>query len=364
MKARFIRLMNLLCELGSLMHPKPNMPGSTKLPTTLNAYFFILSERWRSADLRARLRARLPIRTETPSGASRARISHRPICGFALVVVLAVVTADIVVASTSLANLGKPANILPANAYFPLGGFQKAVSALRPNSPHTVLWIGTADGADASSATERWAVVKALDQFGTFYGLKAAPQRCTSVGGTPICDIATFDWIHARFASRFISFVHRDMLNYQGRDLNRLTPQENALFKHYVEIKACGPVPLGKTEHEKVVATATYHCPESMHRFPLILIGHYAETVSADLSSTDLETFVAGPNGTQQPTGVSFEAIHDSLLHGKDPSGGSVVEAVNREANIIAALICRQDGAKPRSVCSRSVIRSIASHAH
>ncbi|HEX6510517.1 MAG TPA: hypothetical protein VF221_23045 [Chloroflexota bacterium] len=282
----------------------------------------------------------------------------------ALIVVLLVLTAGIVVASTSIANLGKPVNVAPENLYFPLGGFHKATGIARSSRPNAVLWIGTADSADSSSATERWAVVKALDQFGAFTGLKAAPQACSKPEGQTTCDVATFDWVHARYVSRYISFVHKDMLDYQGRDLNALTSQEHALFKHYVEITSCGHVPVGKSEHQRVVATATMHCPESTHRFPLILIGHYVETVSADLPPTDLETFVTYPNGTQQGTGMSFKIIHDSLLQGKDPPGGTVMEAVNREANLMTALMCRQDGAKPRSVCSRPFIQRIGSHAH
>lgn len=137
--------------------------------------------------------------------------------------------------------MGKPSNATGRDVHDPLGGFRR-VGPTRYAGPRAeFLWIGSEAGQDGWSADQRWPVIKALQQFGTFSGLRAAPQRCDLVLGQHSCRVPTFDWSHAVYRSRYVSFVHRELLDSNSRDYQRLLPWEHKLFVRYSEISTCRP---------------------------------------------------------------------------------------------------------------------------
>ncbi len=81
-------------------------------------------------------------------------------------------------AASTNPNLGPPTNTFSANPYFPLSGFQKTGPDLRSHGLPELLWIGTAWLGDPDSDWERWPVIKALEQFGTFSNLVPARPVC------------------------------------------------------------------------------------------------------------------------------------------------------------------------------------------
>lgn len=73
--------------------------------------------------------------------------------------------------------MGKPMNTVSTRAYFPLSGFHAGAPALRNDFRPEVLFIGTLDPHDEYSAIERWPVLKALEQFGSFSGDTTSSRR-------------------------------------------------------------------------------------------------------------------------------------------------------------------------------------------
>lgn len=110
--------------------------------------------------------------------------------------------------TATITDLGPPTNDVPN--YVPLGAFHRIRTTLRQGAMPEFLFIGTQ--IDAKSAVERWAAVKALDQFGTFSGIAPSltspclPKTHVSLGG---CGEPTFDWEHARYRSRYVALWTR-----------------------------------------------------------------------------------------------------------------------------------------------------------
>lgn len=119
-------------------------------------------------------------------------------------------------AESDSSDLGKPTNAVPQ--FVPLGGFMHKGPNLRRYGLPQVPFIGTQ--VDPLSAAERWAVVKALDQFGVLSGvtpnssLSRTDQHDQQYG--PTIDnqpIPTFNWAHAHYRSRYLVFEHRGLLD-------------------------------------------------------------------------------------------------------------------------------------------------------
>jgi hypothetical protein len=288
------------------------------------------------------------------------------------------------IAGSNILNLGKPVDIQSTNAYFPLSGFHPIPTKLYSHGKPELFFMG-AEGPIDKISVERWPVVKALEQFGTLSGVKPVERGCSTVhggfmNGQMQCSIPSFDFSHARYASKYLSFVSKDLIRpvkNNERKFQTLNSTETALYNKYVRFR-------GRPQCFKIVPPnhiVNFPCStyvayvdsainyDGLRTLPLITIGGYLQTVSQDLISTDLaRTIVLTPlPGTVSSYGVDqglpFDTVRQALATNRDPSGVSnLVEHVNAEANIMTALICHADGKRPASVCNRPVIKTILKH--
>jgi choline dehydrogenase-like flavoprotein len=203
-------------------------------------------------------------------------------------------------------DLGKPNSALAS----PLtSGFMKVGAPLFRNGKPEVLFIGAQYCPHC--AGQRWPVVKALSQFGTFSHLRST---ASSEGNIP-----TFDLTHATYTSRFIAFDHKDVEDSNHNPLQTLTSAEQTLFSRYD--------PTGS--------------------IPLVLAGGYA--VSGDAYNlADIQ-------------GLSFAQVQRALHQGNSTQ---IVADINAEVNALTTFLCRTDGMKPASVCDRRTIRTIVRTLH
>jgi hypothetical protein len=208
-------------------------------------------------------------------------------------------------ANAVAASLGAPTSDLASP---PTGAFTYVGAPLHQGSKPEILFIGAQYCPHC--AGQRWAVVKALNQFGTFSNLTSSAND----DGT----IPTFDLLNATYSSTYVAFIHKDVEDRNHQPLESLTSDEQALFSRY----------------------------DPSGGIPLMLVGGYA--LLGD--GYDL--------GVIQ--GKSFSTVQHALQRGNEAN--ALVPAINAEANSITALICHADGMRPHSACNRPVIRGIVSH--
>ena len=292
---------------------------------------------------------------------------------------LVVAIAAIIVAATSvtmagsrrdsITNLGPPTNARPQ--FPPTGGFHRVKTTLTSHGLPELLFIGTL--IEPRSAGERWAVVKAPNQFGTLSNVSPVVTRdCTYPNGLPatqaqcepavmhsyVTGVATYDWSHAVYHSRYLVFVHKDLIDQNLQMRQTLTPLERSLFTRYVAETGFS------NWHDTVWHTAIDEysglaSDPAHHRFPLVVISRYLQTDAEVAIYGDLSD-VAGR------LMLPFAAVQQSLQKGRaqGTASPSLITDYNAEANLLTAFICHADGLKPAQVCHRSVIRSILKHIH
>lgn len=267
---------------------------------------------------------------------------------------LCFISVGVVFAGNNLSNLGKPTNDVSPLSSFPLDGFRHDGHILRSSFRPELLFLGTLSLDDHGSQIERWPVVKALDQFGSFSGLKPWMPPCPRGRSGPApaiyCPFASFDWSHATYRSRYVTFVHRDLVDEKHRLYQRLTPNELRLFHRYEAH--------GKSYRDSVLRSITFGSPTTARVLPLVDVGGYHQTLSQILIGNDLSYLPPG-QGTTYNVPLSFGKIQTILQSGQDSGGSRTVENVNAEANIMTALICRTDGLQPHHVCRRPAIGQI-----
>ena len=292
---------------------------------------------------------------------------------------LAVAIAAVIVAATSVTmagskqgsvtDLGPPTNALPQ--FPPTGGFRRVKTTLTSHGVPELLFIGTL--LDERSSAERWPVVKALNQFGTLsnvspvvtrscaypYIVQPPKAQCnpTEMHGF-VTGVSTFDWSHAVYHSRYLVFVHKDLIDQNLKMRQPLTPLERSLFTRHVALSGFG------NWHDTVWHTAIdLNSPQASqqgsHRFPLVAISRYIQT------GADVAIYGDLYESSGQRV-LPFATVQQSLQQGRaqDHASPSLIPDYNAEANLLTAFICHADGLRPAQVCHRSVIRSILKHIH
>jgi hypothetical protein len=306
--------------------------------------------------------------------------------------VLAGAVAPRALGNSSIVYLGKPVNVVSPLQAFPLDGFRHVREHVGGKNKPELLFLGTLVAVgdphrllfDNASAMERWAVVKALDQFGSFSGVKQAHQMCGASTNTSltVCYVPTFDWSHASYRSRYVTFAHRDLLDIKGRRYQPMSQKEHSLYLRYARDNTGPWISMThdpqsiyyKDAPDYVHVTVTWGMLSqgelTDRRLPLVMIGSYLQTVSQFLSPASFEklavpTVPPGP-GTPVPTdmtAITFDQVRGELASGRRTSTDArLVVEVNAEANIMSALICHADGKKPKSVCRRPAVASIMKH--
>lgn len=200
------------------------------------------------------------------------------------------------------ASLGAPTSAVPSS---PLGNFTKVGPMVRQQGKLQLLFVGALYCPHC--AVERWAIIKALSQFGTFSHIKST----TNGSGVP-----TFDLTGAQYTSRYVAFDHKDIEDQSYKKLQTLSPDENATFQR---LDPSGGI-------------------------PLVSVGGYAMSGS--------------PIDPAELSGQSFDTIQHGLKGG---SSQAATTDINAEANVLTGLICHADGMKPGAACNRPTIQHIVS---
>ncbi len=295
------------------------------------------------------------------------RVFLGALCCFAMLILGTGGSATSGWAASDVTNLGAPTAAVPSTLSYGLG-VRHLRTAVRAGGKAELLFLGTL--VDNGSTAERWPVVKALNQFGALSGVSPVVSRdCLYqvVAMVPrlqcipteehgfITGLATFDWSHAVYHSRYLTFVHKDLIDQNLRMRAKLSPLERSLFLHYVAL------PGFNNYHDTVWHTAVEtHTVETLQnplrRFPLLAVGRYVETVSNLAIPGDL-------NSSTGRTVLPFAAVQQSLMKGRAEGGApaTLVPDYNAETNVIIAMICAADGLRPHTICARPVIRTILS---
>jgi thiol-disulfide isomerase/thioredoxin len=79
-------------------------------------------------------------------------------------------------------------------------------------------------------AAERWAVVRALQKFGQWNGLK---QTMSAARDEPFLNLPTYDFTEATYTSSQTEFVARELKNREFKPLQKLTKTEEKLVRKY-----------------------------------------------------------------------------------------------------------------------------------
>lgn len=250
-----------------------------------------------------------------------------------------------VYAARATINLGALTDA--TDQYHPLGYFRNAHAGLRTGVKPIVMFLGSQ--FDGGSTIERWAVVKALQQFGKFRGMAAmttlavcdphVTDHCVTIPGP-----ATPNITRASYASGYVVFDHKDLLDVRQKRLQSLSPTEHRIFMRFAYRKS----PKGHSAD----APNPYWTIMGP-RWPVVVVGDFVETSPLG-PVADLEDWQGRP--------YSFQQIQRALQQNDVQHFGSAVGPINAEANIISALICYQDREQPAAICGRPFIRSLLKH--
>jgi len=287
----------------------------------------------------------------------------------AAVAAIVIATTSVTMAGSrqdSVTDLGPPTNARPQ--FPPIGGFRRIKTTLTSHGLPELLFIGTL--IEQRSAGERWAVVKALNQFGTLSNVSPVVTRsCSYPNELPatqaqcepavmhsyVTGVATYDWSHAVYHSRYLVFVHKDLIDQNLQMRQTLTPLERSLFTRYVAFTGFS------NWHDTVWHTAVDDQSggnqSPRQQFPLVVISRYLQSNAQVAIFGDLSDVAGRQN-------LPFATIQQSLQKGRaqGTASPSLISDYNAEANVLTAFICHADGVKPAQVCHRPVIKSILKH--
>lgn len=270
-----------------------------------------------------------------------------------VVLTTAIIWTSPVRAAPSITYLGKPTDVLSMNPYFPLSGFHKVkFMPFRPKRP-TLLVLASYLGRN--SAIECWPLVKALGWFGVLTNVKSTYN--SGFGPDEPKSYPTFDLSRARYRSHYIRLQYKDLVDQRGKLMGKLA---NAALRVYTAYSRPIPKYSTRTDPYDLVGASVSMDARSL---PLLVFGKYVESASQILESSSFRVPVPPAQSTPGTLGMSpalaFEQVRTALIDGKDPPGSRLVEEVNAEANILAAIICHGDGNRPKTVCGRHAIRTI-----
>jgi thiol-disulfide isomerase/thioredoxin len=79
-------------------------------------------------------------------------------------------------------------------------------------------------------AAERWAIVRALQKYGQWSGLK---QTISAARDEPFLNLPTYDFTEATYTSSHIEFVSRELKNREFKPLQKLLKTEEKIYRKY-----------------------------------------------------------------------------------------------------------------------------------
>jgi hypothetical protein len=164
------------------------------------------------------------------------------------------------------------------------------------------------------SAAERWAVVRALQKYGQWSGLK---QTISAARDQPFLNLPTYDFTEAIYTSSHIEFVSRETKDREFKPLQKLLKTEEKLVRKYDPGKEI-PFLLIAGRFMQVGAGFT----------PKIFIGHTFRQTETELKKIESE----------------------------------IRKTIDAEANIIAALLCLSG--LPPELCKETGVAELVAQAN
>jgi hypothetical protein len=168
-------------------------------------------------------------------------------------------------------------------------------------------------------AAERWAMIIALDKFGTFAGIEES-QSAPSPEAFP--NTPTFTFRNATYASNYISFVSVEQLDRNHTRLQNVTADQTALIKTY---DTAGSIPFIDFANKYVLVGSQFS--------PAVLRAANAAT-GAPYDSSQIATQLNNASST-------------------------FAQSIDAAANRLISAICKIDGGSPTSVCSQSFAQTL-----
>jgi thiol-disulfide isomerase/thioredoxin len=162
-------------------------------------------------------------------------------------------------------------------------------------------------------AAERWAVVRALQKFGQWTGLR---QTISAAKDEPFLNLPTYDFTEATYSSQHIEFVARELKDRDFKPLQKLLKSEERIVR--------------KLNRRKEI--------------PFLLIGGRFMQIGAGFSP---KIFIGH---TFRQTETELKKIESEIRR-----------TIDDEANIISALLCVSG--VPSDVCKESALSELVSRA-
>jgi len=162
-------------------------------------------------------------------------------------------------------------------------------------------------------AAERWAIVRALQKFGQWNGLK---QTMSAARDEPFLNLPTYDFTEAIYTSSHVEFMARELKDREFKPLQRLLKPEEKLVDKYNREKEI-PFVLVGGRFMQIGAGFS----------PKILIGHTFRQTETELKKIESE----------------------------------IRKTIDAEGNIIAALLC--SAGLPPEVCKETGVAELVTQA-
>lgn len=163
-------------------------------------------------------------------------------------------------------------------------------------------------------AAERWAIVRALQKFGQWSGLK---QTMSAARDEPFLNLPTYDFTEATYTSSHIEFVSRELKNREFKPLQKLLKTEEKIVRKFNPKKEI-PFLLVSGRFMQIGAGFT----------PKIFIGHTFRQTETELKKIESE----------------------------------IRKTIDAEGNIIAALLCVSG--LPPEVCKEPAVAELVTQAN
>jgi hypothetical protein len=155
-------------------------------------------------------------------------------------------------------------------------------------------------------AAERWALVGALERFGTLTGY--VPQTHTSgVAGFRL--VPTYDLRNAAYTSQYLNYSGKEIFDKDNAPLDTLDADEQAIINRFD--------------------------PEA--KFPFLMInGQYVQTGDSGFSPGVIDA-------------LDFDTLHGQLVSGEQ---NDATNAITAEVDLITRYLCNSTGGEPVEACA------------
>lgn len=250
-----------------------------------------------------------PIQADTRRKTRRSSHSrNRWLIGLALVVVVSLFAWHLAVSHNAGSATPNGSTVAPGTAHH-LGGFQQvADQSVLVHGQLPVLFVSAQ--YCVFCAAERWALVDALERFGTLSQI--SPSQSAIVDGVN-APVPTYDFTRAQFASSLVDFQHVDVADQNGNPLQQLTAAQQAMLGQY----------------------------DPRGGIPFLDIGNAYVQISSGYAPSLLQ-------------GLSFVQVKQDLT---DPTS-TIGQTIHQEGTRITALICKLTGNTLQAVCHDPAVQA------